>query len=203
MNEVPRINLHELAGLIERFLPVERWEFRKSAQFIGSPYQAVLGSVTGSPVIVYDSEWCRVRFSVQRERHNDSLWVYYGRLHASNDDWVMNWKGEDCNCWHWDVHQLILKFLDGNSPAEAVVKRGKDPEGLKEFRKLGLENTVDDFEYSLKYHAAIWNYYGNRLFELFDLQQPELWERYTQFIKEFYDRHRRSPNIQPPLDKVC
>ena len=99
MNEVPRINLHELAGLIERFLPVERWEFRKSAQFIGSPYQAVLCSVTGSPVIVYDSEWCRVRFSVQRERHNDSLWVYYGRLHASNDDWVMNWKGEDCNCW--------------------------------------------------------------------------------------------------------
>ena len=84
-----------------------------------------------------------------------------------------------------------------------MAKRGRDPEGLGEFRKLGLENTVDDIEYSLRYHAAIWDYYGNRLFELFDLRQPELWEQYTQFVKEFYDRHRHSPNIQPPLDKVC
>jgi hypothetical protein len=52
-------------------------------------------------------------------------------------------------------------------------------------------------------HKAIWQYYGKRLFELFDLRQPDLWQEYREFLKEVYDIKGRNPAIKPPMDKVC
>jgi len=49
----------------------------------------------------------------------------------------------------------------------------------------------------------IWEHYGKRLFELFDLRQPNLWEQYRGFLKEFYDIKGRISFIKPAMDKVC
>jgi len=198
--------LQSLTEIVERFMPFDNWGFKQSARFFGDrPDRISSSGVEHSPTVIYDSPYCRVKFLIDTTGigRNMGLHVFYARLHAPTHGKLMNWKGEDCYCWHWDVHQLILKFLDGNSPAEAVAKRGKDPEGLKEFRKLGLEKAIDDFEYPARYHTAIWTFYGDRFFELFDLRRPELWEQYVQFVREFYDKHRRSRNVQPPLDKIC
>jgi hypothetical protein len=36
-------------------------------------------------------------------------------------------------------------------------------------------------------HAMIWEHYGQRLFELFDLRRPDLWEKYSSFVIQVYD----------------
>jgi hypothetical protein len=61
-------------------------------------------------------------------------------------------------------------------------------------------------------HHNIWKYYGRRLFELFDLRQPDLWNRYVKYLMEYYrlqDENFRSRDISPfitgapRLWKVC
>ena len=58
-------------------------------------------------------------------------------------------------------------------------------------------------EWTAEMHKAIWQYYGNRLFELFDLRRPDLWQQYREFLKEVYDIKGRNPAIKPAMDKVC
>jgi hypothetical protein len=58
-------------------------------------------------------------------------------------------------------------------------------------------------EWLAQMNTVVWQHYGKRFFNLFDLRQPQLWEQYRKFLKEMYDIKGRSPNIKPPLDKVC
>ena len=54
----------------------------------------------------------------------------------------------------------------------------------------------------MKMHMEVWEHYGKKLFELFDLRQPNLWEQYRGFLKELYDIKGRVSFIKPPMDKV-
>jgi hypothetical protein len=189
-----------LLQLIEENLDINKWKFSPTHKDFRNK---------GKLKIIYDSKWCRInfRFSRQRLRSLDELSVYYGRLHAPNDEDFMNWKGEKCWCWH-DV-KTVLRFLDGLSPIEAKQQE----------KELGpLPTVVDNFwhsnqgkklreEYSPKYtivlQSAIWNYYGQRFFELFDLRQPRLWNQYRQFSKEFYNLFDRKAIYGPPYENVC
>lgn len=114
----------------------------------------------------------------------------------------MFWNGEDSRCWHRVEHPL--HFLDRRTPAEAAKLDYshflKTPFHEEEIRKKFSRRQP---EWLAQIHLAIWQHYGNRLFELFDLRRPDLWQQYRQFLKEVYDIRGRNPAIKPPLDNVC
>ena len=131
--------------------------------------------------------------------------INYGRLHAVFDDLYLLWNGEKCHCWHSVAY--VLHFLDGLSPDEIAGKNYRRPKIMEQFRQSqvgqSLRGRTHQPEWLTRMHAAIWNHYGLRLFEVFDLRRPELWEQYRQFMKSLYDIEGRSPNINPPLDSIC
>jgi len=176
----------EFLGLINRYISLERWGFVQT-------YSLVVIDV--SPNIVYDSECCRVRFSYEPRDHGNyqeriaSVW--YGRLHATNDDSFINLKGKKAKSWHgiWNA----LDFLDSLSPQDVVDRLDKGivgPRLIREFQKTypswelwGDPRTVYAIK-DLRMHNEIWEHYGQKLFDIFDLRNPELWEKYVQFHNE-------------------
>lgn len=141
--------------------------------------------------------------STERQMH-----IYYGRTHALNDKWVMDWNGEDCHCWHNDLD--ALRFLDGLSPQEAVDQlrvHGQQPHIAEQFRRSALGKKLDrDYhaEWMARMQATIWEHYGQRLFELFDVRHPELWKQYGRFIAEFHkiSGSKAIPGF-PSDNKIC
>lgn len=184
--------VQEMLRVAENILDLARWNFKETfrSNKIGE--------------LIYDSEYCRIKFLWDgwAPEVGNSIAIYYGRLHAPNEKATMIWNDEECHCWHRFEH--ALHFLDGCSPAEAVklnyshqIKRHFHE---KEIRKKYYHRQP---EWMAQLHAAIWQHYGLRLFELFDLRRLDLWEQYRQFLKEFYDIDGRIPAIKPSLDKVC
>ncbi len=154
--------------------------------------------------LIFDSEWCRIRLFWDGWDPSDGniMRIQYGRLHAPNAKNTMFWNGEECHCWHRVEHPL--HFLDGISPADAVKLNYshfiKTQFHSDEFQQKYVRRQP---EWLAEIHAAIWKYYGDRLFELFDLRKPELWQQYRLFLKEFYEIKGRRAAIKPSLDKVC
>jgi hypothetical protein len=159
------------------------------------------------PIIIYDSEWCRVKFafnsSGDRYDFSTHLHVYYGRLHAPSNDEFIVWNGEKCWCWH--RVDYALNFLDGLSPEDAV-KVAYSPRVIERYRQSDLAKKLSgtsQAEWMAGMESEIWKYYGQRLFELFDLRRPELWEQYTGFIGEFHRIKKSESYGYPALDKIC
>lgn len=173
-------------------LDLARWGFKESYRFAKS----------GN--LIYDSKWCRVNFvwGGWDPLGGNNISIYYGRLHASNEETTMTWNGEKCYCWH-DV-DYALHFLDSRTPADAAKLNSShpltDPFYEEEIRKKFHRRQP---EWLVEMHAVIWKHYGKRFFELFDLRHPDLWEQYRLFLKQVYDIKGRSPAVKPPLDKVC
>ncbi|MDD1776274.1 MAG: hypothetical protein LUP94_02860 [Candidatus Methanomethylicus sp.] len=195
MNTVDEKNvdpIHEMNRIAQSLLDINLWGFKES-------YRAIESSK-----LIFDSKWCRLNLIWDGWDYlgGNTISIRYGRQHAPNDKAIMIWNGEECHCWH-DVNHA-LHFLDGRSVEDAVKMINSHPllkpffeeEYRKEFKRRQPE-------WLAKMHAAIWQNYGESFFELFDLRQPELWEQYRHFLKEFYDTKGRSSFIKPPLDKVC
>ena len=182
----------EMYRIAENFLDLALWGFRESFR----------SKKSGD--LIYDSEWCRLILVWGGWDYlgGNSISIYYGRLHAPNEKSTMIWNKEECHCWHRVEH--ALHFLDGRMPAEAVKLDFShtliDPFYEPDFRKNFYRRQP---EWLAKMHATVWEHYGTKLFELFDLRQSELWGRYRQFLKEFYDIKGRPPFINPSMDKVC
>ncbi len=191
---------HALAALLEENLNLQ------SSGFIQSFTNFTKKS---GQLVVYDSKWCRVRFSFSRQRlpKYDELSIYYGRLHALNEEPFMEWNGEKCHCWHdiWDA----LRYLDGLSPSDAI----QQSKVLKQ-----LPTVAEDFwnsdegkalrelyppKYGIVLHSKLWNHYGHRLFELFDLRRPDLWDGYKKFLTEYYRLLGKKVIYGPPSENVC
>jgi hypothetical protein len=184
--------IQEMLRLTQGFPDLNTWGFKES-------YRSV-----ESRVLIYDSEWCRMSITWGGWDYlgGNSISIHYGRLHAPNESSKMNWNGEECYAWH--EFECPLHFLDGRSPADATKMEFSHP----------LTNKYYEEEYRQKYHrrqpewlmrmhTEVWGHYGRKLFELFDLRQPNLWEQYRGFLKEFYDIKGRIPFIKPAMDKVC
>jgi hypothetical protein len=171
---IMRFDITTLLELVAYCLPLSDWSFVESAK-------------TDS-AIIYNSPWCRMKFLIEEDRTQDYLHVYYGRLHAADNTQIMKWKGENCYCWHnYPDIQLALEFLDGISPKDAYQHSGKPIPFFQSYYNSEFAKSIDDiYERALRLHAAIWNHYGLQFFELFDLRHPEIWERYIDFLKEFY-----------------
>jgi hypothetical protein len=154
--------------------------------------------------LIYDSEWCRISliWGGWDPLDGNSINIRYGRLHAPSDKTIMFWNGEDSRCWHRVEHPL--HFLDGRTPTEAA-KLGYSHSLITPFYEAELREKYRrrQPEWLAEMHITIWQHYGNRLFELFDLRRPDLWQKYQQFLKEVYDIEGRIPEIEPSLDKVC
>jgi hypothetical protein len=187
-----------LSNLIKAYLNVEKWGFIESSRLFNI-----------SPKIIYDSEWCRIKFVLDKwDLYSGfSILILYGRLHAPDEDRLFNWNGEQCHCWHRKMGiGSVMDFLDGISPVEslssnhipAIVNQVKQTEWWKS--KI---NKRQGPELALRMEAEIWDYYGIRLFELFDLRHPDLWVAYQKYMKSIYDIQGRIPEIKPPLDMIC
>ena len=154
--------------------------------------------------LIYDSEWCRISliWGGWEQVGGNNMHIRYGRLHATNEKTTMLWQGEECRCWH--ELDYVLHFLDGRTPAEAaeldVIHPITDPFYETEITQKFHRRQP---EWIAEMHTTIWKQYGQRLFDLFDLRQPGLWEKYQEFLKEVYDIQGRDSDINPPLDKVC
>ncbi len=196
-SEELELQCRALTQMVEEFLYTEKWRFELSASF-----------VTPTPTIIYDSEWCRVKFVWQGwdTYTGNSVAIYYGRSHAPNDKLVMALNNMNCYCWH-DI-RTVLNFLDGLSPQEAVDRLylGNWPNVAEQFKmsELGISLEANQPEWLIRIHSVIWEHYGLRLFALFDLRHPETWEQYVQFIEQY---HIIAKSIKlsgyPPQGQIC
>lgn len=186
--------VQEMVRVAQSFLDLASWGFKESYR----------SAKSGN--LIYDSEWCRLNLVWEGwdSGGGNSMSIYYGRLHAPDEETTMIWNSEECNCWH--RFELALHFLDGRTPEYAstniythsLIEQYKRSEPGQSFAGKRRQP-----EWLAQMHVTIWRHYGKRFFELFDLRRPDLWEGYRQFLKEVYDIEGRFPEIEPPLDKVC
>ena len=196
---------NDLVNLVERCLDFRRWGFNRS---YSSPLDKPF------PYVIYDSEWCRVKFKHFGGDYGDQwseMHIYYGRLHAENDESLMIWNDEVCWCWH-SIERYALNFLDGLS-AEDAGELKHEPRVMQEFRNSEIGKAIHGPEWVARRHLVTWEYYGQRLFELFDLRHPDLWEQYRSFltnvrvVEDENDKKRKFPRIKipghPEINEVC
>jgi hypothetical protein len=191
---------HAVVNMIEDNLDIKKWGFNLTFTKF-----AKLNNIK----IVYRSDWCQVKFMFSRQRlpQYDELTILYGRLHAPNEEPFMVWEGEECNCWHHFLDPL--RFLDGLTPHDAMeqVKVLKQlPKVVKDFRESDLGKKLLA-EYPPKsaiiLQSVLWKHYGQRLFELFDLRKPDLWQEYRIFLREYYSLLGEKSVYGPPYENVC
>ena len=136
----------------------------------------------------------------------------YGRLHATNDGNFTNLNGKKVISWHgiWNA----LDFLDSLSPQDVIDRLGKGivgPRLIHEFQKTypnwelwGDSRTVYAIK-DLRMHNEMWEHYGQKLFDIFDLRNPELWEDYAQFHNEIkrllYETWKAREKIGKPFKR--
>ncbi|HNE06535.1 MAG TPA: hypothetical protein PLT08_18545 [Anaerolineales bacterium] len=185
---------------IEKELNLPRWGFEMIALRLYPKYM---------PRAIFQSKKCIVDFHWNQERSYTEPFISttYARVHAPLDDMFMIWNGQRHHCWHSDYWLLI--FLDGLTPHQITSQGYPSPSILRDFHKNNEESYIG--ELTAKMTLLKWNHYGDRFFNLLDLQHPELWEKYSCFLKEFYE-HRdeitkqkglQPVNFDPQLYMVC
>jgi len=192
--EVVERELPAFIQILESCLDFDKWGFKRS--FYGLAPEL-------SPCVIYDSDSCRVKFcwAPGDMRDESYMHVWYGRLHASDDELFILWNGYPSHCWH--AINKILNFLDGLSPQEAVEKRNKRPVVMEQFIQANKGDNWSEVEWTARLHAAVWEHYGNRLFDLLDLHHSELWDQYTSFTRNFYELNP-GVNLNEPLpERIC
>jgi hypothetical protein len=187
-SEQEKILEERLIQIIEKFLDLKQWEFKLSYK-----------SYKNSYVVIYDSPSCRLLCSLSHDPRDkkDSIAFNYGRSHAPNDNHYMVYRGENCHAWHSFTKDYIGQFLDGVKPrtlARARMGRINIPSRAREaFDRSKTNEELSGPIWGLQLTAFTWGYYGNSLFNLFDLSYPERWEKYRYFLSEFYDELSKEP----------
>lgn len=153
--------------------------------------------------VIFDSKWCRFKVYLYGGRYpmpsEEELYISYGRLHAPDEEPYMMWNDQECHCWH-DIRFLCLFFLEGYSPQDIDSEYSSVPfENEYQESEHGSQLRKDNpAEFGFRLQSLIWERYGQRLFELFDLRHPDLWQQYQEFLAEYY----KLKNWQPlPLGK--
>lgn len=186
--------------LIENNLEIKRWGFRL----------AFTNFTKASNIkAIYNSEWCRLRFmfSYMRYPHADELSIDYGRLHAPDEEPFMIWNGEECRCWHSIL--VPLRFLDNMTPTAAYKQVMVDkavPIIVRNFTESHQgKKLLNEYppKHEIVLNNTLWKHYGKRLFELFDLRRPDLWEEYRRFTSEYYRLLGMTSAFGPPYENVC
>jgi hypothetical protein len=184
--------IQEIIHIAQNYLELSSRGFRESYRSLN------LGK------LIFDSEWCRISIIWGGWDYGggNSISIRYGRLHAPDNKVKMTWNGEECHCWH-DL-DFALHFLDGRTSVDAARLNYSNPITDPFYEEhVRVQFKRCQAEWLAQMHMAIWQHYGLRLFELFDLRRPSIWQQYRQFLNDVYDLTGRIPEIEPPLDKVC
>lgn len=188
-----------LIGRFERYMDLERWQFRLSHVYTD----------TGRKVI-YDSPWCRIKLSLLIDlRDGDEMHISYARSHVTNDvEFLKEWRGELCFAWHNIRLAPFWQFIEGYSVDEAAeLDRAKARwPAYQSFKETELGATLQGVDWAVAFHGFVWDHYGERLFSLFDMRNPERWEEFRRYIKEFYRLRPYKPMLgdtSPPRHQVC
>lgn len=183
-------NLEIFLDYMKNYLPFEKWGFKKSTQ--------------SAKERIFDSEFCRVKFELSSFNYYPlyETNIYYGRLHAPNDEQYMTWNGEKCLCWHSNIY-ITLPFIEGVSAHQLA-----DDSEYEIWHSLVGNLKVDyphaDYlEYPLRFHAKAWEHYGEKLFSIFDLRNPELWEEYSLYSNEYNKAIHKKWNMSRAIEKIC
>jgi|SRR5688572_3233452 len=196
-----------LADYVERIIDLAKWGFGQRSQLFrkDSPSTAHPSGNGQYATVIYTSEYCRVMFLMEPTGIGRSFGVsvFYGRLHAPDDSFTIQWNGDSCYCWHSLERFRTLLFLDGVSSEEAERNGAKYDLFLDKFPDPPKD--IDFIEFPIKRQVDIWKRYSERLFRLFDLRQPDLWIQYTQYVQMYYSiqRHRFKTVFTPSLDRIC
>ena len=115
----------------------------------------------------------------------------------------MIWKGENCRCWHNVLDPL--RFLDGLSSFDAKQQAKIDkqlPHVVRDFRHSEFgKRLLDEYppKSAIALQSVLWKHYGQRLFDLFDLRKPDLWQGYQKFLREYYGLLGEKSQLWTPL----
>ena len=184
--------LQKFLDYIEINLSPEEWGFRKRTL------------LPNKLTVIYDSDACRVKFGLRGSDYGPlyATSIYYGRLHAPDNELNILWNGEQCRCWHSnsDILTLVLPFLEGMSPQQTAIEQAEFWQSRE--KSFGAYPS-DEIEYPLNLHSKIWERYGGKLFSVFDLRQPELWEEYTKYSDEFNSAWQKRWSTSRGVEKIC
>lgn len=191
----PQNELQEALSILAKHLNFADWGFQQSYIEPGK-----------YPTIIYDSEWCRVKFSFEgsgdQHDHGTYLNISYGRLHAPSQASSMLVNKEEHWCWQAD--NLFLNFLDGLSPEESI-KQKYTPRVYAQYKESDLAAELSNLspaERATGMVAYIWKEYGQKLFEIFDLRHPDLWEDFKTFVNEMYVIEQPNTYGLPPYNQI-
>jgi len=142
----------------------------------------------GYPIVFYDSEKCRIKVEYlwSPREYECSINIKYGRLGVPDiAKTLLANKDQESYHLHWHSVRSPLYFLDGLSPQEA--KDAKHPRLIMEFEQSDLAKGIrSEPEKDILLEATIWETYGQRLFDIFDARNEDLWERYSTFISQYW-----------------
>jgi hypothetical protein len=179
LNDEEASHMQEAINLIECFLPLKQWNFKQSAQFVTAKYVSA---------VIYDSESCRIKIryeSIPGRGYERYFSIHYGRLGARGGVLPRGTKRENYHLY-WHNIYYSLYFLDGLSPREANAQT--EPRLIREFKQSELAKEMQNVpEKDLAMEAKIWESYGQQLFDIFDARNQDLWERYSAFVREYWD----------------
>ncbi len=185
---LPEQEYKSFVDSINKNMDLERWGF---VQTYSSTDREKLPFV-----VIYDSQQCRVRFECYKpdfggvSHESREVKILYGRLHTKNNSINVPLYNENKATRYWhSIYHYIIKFLDGISPEDVIYTTKDHSPILQEFKELS----------TIKLHNKIWEYYGKRFFDLFDVRNPELWKRYVIYCNEVkrleYENRKRQDLI--------
>lgn len=189
-----------IAKLAETYLSLTQWGFQEDVR-VDTFNESQL------PLVVYKSPKCKIKISFNEwhpphQMQEYTIDFYYGRLSAPNNKNLVGTGEGSCYCWHSIAR--ALHFLDGKDSAYTANNLFSHDQ-IKSFGKLFSSSSLlgKQPEWEIRKHAYIWAEYAPHLFDLFDIQNIDTWEKYKEFLKQVYDIKGRRPNIVPSLDRIC
>ena len=184
-----------ITDLVNKNLSLEKWGFSKNIRFPNNDQKGT---------VIYDSEFCRIKFVLEASDYfpQHDTKIFYGRLHAPDNEHSITWNGKNCRCWHHNILGLTLPFIEGISPIQVVENLSEIWKPLVE--KLNVNYPSSDYvEYPLRLHSKIWEHYEEKLFSIFDLRNPELWEKYSNYSNEFNEAFNKRLGFSRGVEIIC
>ena len=186
----PQKNLKIFLDYIKNNLPLEKWGFSNFSE-VPNGY-------------IFDSKTCRVKFELSLFNYyplHETI-IYYGRLHAPDNENHINWNGEKCLCWHKNIW-VAIPFIEGVSAQQlANDSQGETWQYFVNILKVDYPHT-DYLEYPLRLHAKIWEHYGGKLFSIFDLSNLEVWEEFSKYSAVYTENVNRELNVTRDVEMIC
>jgi len=177
-------------GYVKNNLPLEKWGFDNSPHLFDG--------------YIFESKFCRVKFELSLFNYYPlfETIIYYGRLHAPDNEKHLMWNGKKCLCWHSNIY-ITIPFIEGISAQQLAA------DSHRKIWQSFVDNLKVDYpptfylEYPLQLHAKIWEHYGERFFSIFDLRKPELWEKYSEYSDIYNESVKKRLDLSRDIEKIC